>query len=139
MDGMFVNITTYEGCTAIHPSKMAYHSNRLRSETVWGVLIEQLSKRVDPNLKCPSNVSVPNDPSYSETKSILNMPCMSEMLNTCKRGVTHLEVEPFLTNRPEAHPGSRCAYTWPMEFVNDPDGEKCDPDRSMRTDCTHVR
>ncbi len=129
----------FEGCVAIHPSKRAYLSNRRRSEAVWGVLIAQLSNRMEQDLKCPKNFSVPNDPSYSETKFALNMPCMSEMLNTCKGGVTHLEVEPFLTHRPEAHPGARCAYVWPVEYANDPDGEKCDPKRNMGTDCTHVR
>ena len=77
-----------------------------------------------------------DDPSIVQTKATLQTPCMAQ-LDTCKGGMTHLEVEPFLIQRSDTHPGSRCTNVFQAQLAKDPTGEKCDMDKNYKTDCTH--
>ena len=110
-------------------------SNRIRSTIVWEII--KIKLKSVTNMNCSGTIT--DDPSYLQTKMVLQMPCMSKLLNTCQGGLSHIEMEPFFTHRPEAHPGARCAYTWPAEFDADPTGELCNEKKSTSSDCTHVR
>ena len=79
-----------------------------------GILLEheQLTNRVAQDEQFPLNTSVSEDPSYFKTKATFHIPCLSGM-NTCKGGISHLEVEPFWIDRHDTHPGSRCYYAGP--------------------------
>ena len=60
--------------------------------------------------------------------------CMSMLLETSRGGMTHMEIDHFLTHRPDAHPGTLCMYVWPVQYSSDPKGKNC----TMSNDCTHV-
>lgn len=99
-------------------------------------MVDQFARESD--VKCPSGSSFYiNDPSDPDTWSALETECMSRLLNTCKGGISHIEMDPFFLHRPEAHPGSRCSYVYPGQFGDDPNGAKC-AGKSWGTDCTHV-
>jgi hypothetical protein len=99
-------------------------------------MLKELSKR-KPEASCKKEILIPNNPSHQETNAVLNTPCITEMLNTCNGGISHLEVEQFLLDRLDVHPGTRCVYTWSSKHQDDPYGEKCDPKVHTKTDYTH--
>lgn len=135
-DGLFHGLQKSKGggCTAIHPTTKAYRSNRRRTDVVWNVMIQKL---LENKTDCVVDDIVLDDPSSAQTKATLQTPCIAHLVDTCKGGITHLEVEPFLTQRSDAHPGSRCRYAHPAQLAKDPTGENCDMNKNYNTDCTH--
>ena len=81
-DGTYLN-QGRSGCSAIYPSKEAFGSNRQRTNIVWNIMIQQLSKYTGNTC---SNVSIWNNPSQADTKATLQTPCISDLLNTCSGG-----------------------------------------------------
>jgi len=125
----------YAGCTGTHPSREALQLNRIRSDVVWEVMIDKLADATGAD--CPEDVRVTDDPSYATTSATLKSACMSRVLDTCRGGVSHMEMDPFFRDRPEAHPGTRCARTFPAQLAADPTGELCDEGKYTTSDCTH--
>ncbi|KAL7529590.1 hypothetical protein ACHAWF_003041 [Thalassiosira exigua] len=135
LDGMYrPGVPMDARCTAIHPSKAAFRSNRRRSNIVWEVMMEQL--RNSSGTDCDGAL-IKDDPSNPQTAAALQTSCITKLLNTCRGGLQHLEMDPFLTHRPDAHPGARCAKVFPAELAADPTGEKCDVAKDTTSDCTH--